>query len=984
MANVFTIPAGAPFAQVLAGELIDRLDAKNDPLALSRATIFVPTRRAVRSLGEIFARAVGGAALLPDIRPLGDVDEDDVLFDAASDDIELVPAISPVRRRLLLATLISGWARAKDGEEIGFAQAARLARSLGAFLDEAQTQGADLSKLKDLAPAGLSKYWADVQTFLELLTTHWPAVLDDEKRQDHVTHRDDALRRLAKRLENNPPDGPVIAAGSTGSIPATAELLGVVSRLADGSVILPGLDLSLDEASWNDLDEGHPQFGMRQLLKRIGVARKDVRVWGGADAAASPREILLRETLRPAPTTDAWRALAEKGGDVIAKGLEGLSLVEADNPAQEATAIALMLREVLESEHRTGALVTPDRALARRVAAELKRWNIDIDDSAGRPLARTAPGTFLCLLADAALQGFAPVPLLALLKHPLASGGEETVSFRQSVRQLDLRLRGPRPDEGLAGIAKAIARADEKRGTQLSEWFEGVAHILAPFEKIAESEAALSKLLSLHVEVAEALAATGTESGGERLWRGDAGRGAQALIAELFVEAEGISTIQAVSYAPLFRMLAEEKAVRPAFGRHPRLAILGPLEARLQRFDLVVLGGLNEGTWPQDAPVDPWLSRPMRRALGLEQPERAIGLAAHDFATLAAGPRVVMTRSRKVEGSPAVASRWLQRMIQLTRGLKLEDRLHDERDYCAVASALAEPVMVTRMPRPEPKPPVAARPRRLSVTEIETWLRDPYAIYARRVLKLEPLHPLDEEIGARDRGTAIHKALEEFVKAFPDGPPPGAERKFVEIADEVFADYGIPKAAIAMWRPRFVKAANWFVGVERERRANVVKAHVELKGEIRFAAPGGEFLLHGKADRIDELIGKSAAIIDYKTGAPPTDKQVIQIIAAQLPLEAAMVMEGGFAQAGTLDPLELVYVRFAGGAKPGDVRVVKADARELAGKAKALLVGRVAEFDHQERAYLPRVMPFRADAAGDYDHLARVQEWSASGWGEEE
>jgi ATP-dependent helicase/nuclease subunit B len=375
----------------------------------------------------------------------------------------------------------------------------------------------------------------------------------------------------------------------------------------------------------------------------------------------------------------------------------------------------------------------------------------------------------------------------------------------------------------------------------------------------------------------------------------------------------------------------------------------------------------------------------MRRALGLEQPERAIGLSAHDFATLAAGPRVVLTRSRKVDGSPSVASRWVQRLIQLTRGLKLEDALAAApRDYCAIASALNEPGKPERMPRPEPRPPVAARPRKLSVTEIETWLRDPYAIYARRILKLEPLDPLDAEIGARERGTAIHDALEEFVRLFPDGPPADAERRFVEIADRVFAEKHIPKAALALWRPRFIRAANWFVGVERSRRLEVVRAHVELRGEMRFAAPGGEFLLYGRADRIDELAHGNGAIIDYKTGNPPSDKQVIQIIAAQLPLEAAMLAEGGFAGAGKLTPLELVYIRFAGGAKPGDLRVVKADAHELAMKAKELLVARVAQFDDAGQPYLPSIMPFLSKAGGDYDHLARLREWSASGWGEEE
>ena len=534
---------------------------------------------------------------------------------------------------------------------------------------------------------------------------------------------------------------------------------------------------------------------------------------------------------------------------------------------------------------------------------------------------------------------------------------------------------------------RAITRADvltKDAQERLGTWFDSVAQLLRPLAKALNGKAPLARLLSLHVEAAEALAKTDMQDGAARLWRNDAGKSAADMVKTLFEAASDLPVIDARSYASLFRGFADEKAVRPAYGRHPRLAILGPLEARLQRFDLVVLGGLNEGEWPAQAPVDPWLSRPMRRILGLEQPERAISLAAHDFATLAAGPRVVLTRSRKVEGSPAVASRWLQRLMQLTRGLELEDKLRTSLSYCDIASALYEPLVTTRIGRPAPQPPVSARPRRLSVTEIETWLRDPYAIYARRILKLGPLDALDAEIGALERGVAIHKALETFIRVYPDGPPSDAEMRFVEIADKVFAENAIPKSALALWRPRFIRAAQWFVGVERSRRINVAHAHVELRGEMTLSAPGGNFLLYGYADRIDELKDGYGAIIDYKTGAPPSDKQVIQIIAAQLPLEAAMLANGGFAGAGKLTPLELVYIRFAGGVKPGEVRTVNADAGELAKKAATLLAARVAQFDDKDQAYLPRVMPFRADIAGDYDHLARVREWSASGWGEEE
>ncbi|HWD48530.1 MAG TPA: double-strand break repair protein AddB, partial [Rhizomicrobium sp.] len=688
MPNVLTIPSSAPFAQTLVRGLIDRLKRQDDPLALSRATIYLPTRRAVRNLAEIFARELGGAALLPEMRPLGDVDEDEAFFDDAADAFDLPPVIAPIRRRLLLAALVRQWDKAQRKGTITFAQSASLAGNLATFFDEAQTQQIDLSRLDGLVEGVFAAHWDEVREFLDHLYKAWPAVLAAENAIDPADRRNRVLQALAKRLRQNPPQGPVIAAGSTGSIPATAELLRAISELPNGSVVLPGLDRELDKASWDQLDEGHPQYGMKQLLTRMELARDDVRDWTPAVVGNNARELLLRETLRPAPTTDAWRAIAETGSGDIAKGLDGLSIVEASHPGEEALAIALILRETLETPNKTAALVTPDRNLARRVASEMRRWNIDIDDSAGRPLANTPPGTLLTLIAEAVDATFAPVPLLALLKHPLCSGGEETAEFRRRVRELDrFALRGSRPDPGLAGIARAIEAArkdaDHRNNSRfastlvlLAQWFESVCDILRPLEDaFAAREIHIGDVLPVHIDTAQRLAATHKEDGANILWRGEAGNAAALFSAALADAANGIPAIENTSYAVLFRALAETIPVRPVFGQHPRLAILGQLEARLQSFDVTILGGLNEGTWPRAASTDPWLSRPMRQKLGLEQPERAIGLSAHDFAALASGPRVVLTRAQKSEGSPTIPSRWLQRLQQLANGLELGEQL---------------------------------------------------------------------------------------------------------------------------------------------------------------------------------------------------------------------------------------------------------------------------------------------------------------------
>jgi ATP-dependent helicase/nuclease subunit B len=980
--KLFTIGASAPFATILARGLIARLG--NDPLALAGVTIYLPTRRAARGFGDAFAKELGGAALLPQFRALGDVDEDDLLYDSGSD-VELTPAIAPLRRQVLLAQLVQRWHVQTRGA-IGFAQASALARALMQLMDEMEDQGADPSAIADLAPLPLAEHWQEVGGFLAWLYQQWLGLLQAEGRIEMVAHRNMALRALAARLASSPPDGMVIAAGSTGSIPATAELLGAIARLPGGAVVLPGLDRELDDESWNDLDPGHPQYGLKQLLARIGVARDMVGDWHGT-APNVARETLLRETLRPAPTTDAWRALIQSGGGDLRAGTSGLAMLSASDPAHEALTIALTLREALETPGRTAALVTTDRKLARRVAGELRRWDITIDDSAGRPLAHTSAGAFLCLIADAAASRFAPVPLLALLKHPFARRGDEAATFRAQARALDLALRGPRPDPGLDGVTRSLGRA----GTDLQKWWLEIAAILAPLETLfVAQDATLSSLVAAHVAAAQILACDDKKDC--LLWSKTDGEVARLFVEKLRSAAapspsgEELPPLAPTSYAPLFRQMALEPMVRENFGQHPRLAILGAGEARLQSFDLTVLGGLNENAWPAAAAADPWFSRPMRDALGLEQPERNMGKAAHDFAMLAAGPQVLLTRALKADGAPTVPSRWLQRLEQLLLGLhpglpkeerRLEYLLPPQTPFAALAAQMQAAPPLVRLPRPRPTPPVALRPRRLSVTEIETWLRDPYAIYARHVLKLKPLDLLDEDVGPLERGTILHGAVEEFVRRYPKALPDDAEAILTTMAAALFVQAGIPKAAQAVWLPRFADAARGFLVVERQRRADIATPHVELKGSLSFRSTGGEFTLTGRADRIDVMQDGTAQIVDYKSGAVPSIRQVEQMISPQLSLEAAMLAQNGFG-IGAHETSALIYLSLADGRKASDPTVIDGGAA-LGAEALARLQQRVARYDEADMPYHPRVMPLRVDSEGDYDHLARVREWSASG-----
>ncbi|MBV9419010.1 MAG: double-strand break repair protein AddB [Alphaproteobacteria bacterium] len=964
-AKVFTIPASAPFADTLARGLIKQLG--ETPLALAEATIYLPTRRAQRTFGDAFARVLGGAALLPQFKALGDVDEDELLF--AAETLDLPPAISPILRTLLLATLVQGW----QGGAMGFAQATALAESLAQVMDEVERQGITLDGLKEKLPPNLATHWEKVVGFLDILKEAWPRQLAAEGCVSPETRRNLALNALAQRLKTDPPKGPVIAAGSTGSIPATAALMKVIAELPNGSVVLPGLDRELDAKSWDELDWGHPQYGLKLLLGRLGLQRVDVKDW---EAPRDPkRERVLREVLRPAPTTDAWRAIAEDKAATssIATGLNGLGLIEADDPMEEAATIAVILREALETPGKTATLVTPDRTLARRVASELQRWEIEVDDSAGRPLAHTPPGTFLSLLAEAAADRFAPVTLLALLKHPFAALGRKPKNFRGTVRALDRAMRGPRPDPGLDGIAAAFAKKKKIR-LGLREWFAAVSAALKPIEiAAAKPVATIGELVAAHLASADKLA-------GDALWQAEAGEEMARFVEELIEAAAGdtIPPIEPSAYAALFRKLALTRAVRLNRSGHPRVAILGPLEARLQSFDTIVLGGLNEGTWPRIPGADPWFSRPMRLALGLEQPERAIGQSAHDFAMLAAGKRVVLTRALKAEGVPTIPSRWLQRLTQLTTGLGMRaperDILAPAENYLALARSLNEPRETLRIDPPRIAPPVEARPKQLPVTDIETWLRDPFSIYAKRILRLRTLDPLDAEVGPMERGTTVHRILERFVQEHPGALDSMATSNLCRIADEEYAAADYPVSVLALWRPRFARAAEWFVQIESDRRTRIVSSHTEIKGAMQVTP---DFRLTGVADRIDILNTGAAAILDYKTGSPPTPSQIAIFLTPQLLLEAAILAAGGFPGIDARNVEELLYLQISGGRTPGkDKPVDTALVDDALNKLREL----IARFEQPGTTYPSRPHPQHARKEGDYDHLARVREWSFNGW----
>ncbi|MDB5417429.1 MAG: hypothetical protein JWP50_848 [Phenylobacterium sp.] len=980
----FNVPAHRPFVQDLARGLHEAL-APLGPEALSQATILTPTRRGARALADAFVTAAEGRAILPpQMRPLGDLDEGEPPFEPGDLALDLPTAIDPLTRRFELTRLVAAQWRLLPGRELTASAALELADALGGFFDSAQIEEVDLAgKLEALVAGDLAEHWQVSRDFLEAAIAAWPARLDELGLADVSARRVALLRRLAEAWTDHPPPGVLIAAGSTGTAPATRDLLIAIAAAPQGCVVLPGLDEGLADKAWAKVDVQHPQGALKRLLDHAGVAKAEVATWPASLKAESRdrwRRRVVNEALRPAEETADWLSViaelrregATEGVDPIAEGLAGLSLVSARTEEEAATAAALLLREALETPQITAALVTPDQALARRVTAKLARWGVVPDSSAGEALAGERCGVLAALLARAAVDPLDPVTLLGLVKHPYARLGTETAAARLE-RQ---GLRGPRP----RSWDELKARSKDAEVRDLAGRLEGVVAALAwPAETEAPANAARRLAAAMEAVAADPAGHTGD------LWAGHGGEAMARLLAALIAD-QGLPPTTPRGFADLLERLMAGETVRSGGTTHPRLRILGAIEARLVRADRLVVAGLEEGVWPRAAPLDPFLSRPMRQALGLPSPERRIGLSAHDFAQAACAPEVILLHTERRAGAPSVKSRWLWRLETLAAGANTRENpvaIPARPELLAWARGLDAPGEYKPAGRPAPIPPVAHRPRELAVTRIESLTRDPYAVWARDILRLYPLNRPDEAADARARGTAIHRAFERLAERFPAEIADDAAAVFEQLYIEALEEAGLPHEALAREQALAREAAQWVAALERERRADGRAVHVELKGELSFAAPAGSFKLTARADRIEATPDGFGHILDYKTGKAPSKKEVATGFSPQLTLTAAILAAGGFAELGKLAPGDLTYLEITGRKPAGKVETRAAAGDESAEAAVRALEGLKAlieRYDAPTQSYPSRIAPqFVKARVSDYDHLARVFEWSTSG-----
>jgi ATP-dependent helicase/nuclease subunit B len=983
--SIWAIPAELSFADVLCKGLLDRF--KGDILGLARCTLLVPNNRASRAITEAFVRYAEKGLLLPRMVAIGDLELGEKLgniFSPIGQDAAIPPAIDPMRRIFILAQII----QQESPQKPELPEALRLAGDSAAVLDQLMIEekgAADLIELK--VEADLAEHWQNALVLFRNVNECWSEKLQSLGMIEGAERRNRLLRHAAERWEANPPPFPIIAAGITSLAPAIARLQRVVAGLPEGQFVLPGLDLAMDSDVWDAIgpvgksaqsvanhaakgdteqpSPSHPQYHLKALLDLMGLHRDEVQTWPHKPSPkrVEERAALVRNIFLPARLSDRWRGLPISG-----RRMTGVQIIEAAHQEEEAQTIALIVREALETPERRIAIVTPDRALAGRIIAHLRRWNIQADDSAGESLSITASGSFLRACARCIADGFAPVSLLALLKHPLAAKGEARGAWLDNVRKLDLVLRGPRPAPGLGGIKTALQNVRGGPDNDLIAWFETVSGLFAPVVDL-HSNHSLRSLLAKLADLAGMLS-------GDTVWSGVAGRSAAELFASLadlpeLDAGEGAFAIDPARLASVLERLMQDVAVRPPFGKHPRIAIYGLLEARLQSADMVIAAGLNEGVWPQLPAIDPWLAPMVRRELGLPSAETRIGLAAQDLAGLMGASEIVLTRAARDLSSPTIASRFLLR-IKAVAGVSAIQAS----DHLAIARRLDQRLLQIRIEQPAPKPSRDQRRVAVAVTDLDRLRADPFAFYARKILQLPVLDAVDSEPSAAWRGTAVHDILEQWAKKDKYDPDLLLIR-----AQEFLAEANVHPLVITLWRPRLVAGLQWVnAEIQQKRIMGREPLHAEIWGEIDLQGVP----VKGKADRIDRLADGALAIVDYKTGAPPSASQVEAGYALQLGLLGLMAQRGGFNDvAGDVGAFE--YWSLA--KKSGDQSFGHVDSPILEGKKRSGLP--LDKMIPTSEAYLIEALqswilgdaPFTAKLHPeyaiytDYDQLMRLDEW---------
>ncbi|MBE6452427.1 MAG: double-strand break repair protein AddB [Alphaproteobacteria bacterium] len=951
LSKIYNIPVTNSFVDTLATKLLD--EYAQSPLELSGVLLLLPNRRACQNMAEAFIRKQGmSPTLLPQMRPIGDIDEDEISISGVNADsliTDTAPAISSLERTLLFMRIILSRPQEFGLEKLSLYQSCFLAHELGKLIDTAILEELDFNNLKTLVPEEYASHWQETLKFLDIITANWPLILSERGFIDASKRKTELIIKQAQLWKQLQTDRHIIIGATTATYPSMQILTQTISKLPHGEVFLYGLDKTLDEKAWACIDETHPQFELKNLLKKLDIERHQISDF--VPPLNPKREKLISEIMRPAPQSHTWRELSSTDSAPI--DAQGINLINCADNREEALSIALLMRHTIETPEKTATLITPDRKLARRVASELQRWNIKIDDTAGRPLSSTPWGTFMRLIITAATPQAERVAKLSLLKHPLCGLGSNPQDIRNQARNLELQWR-------------------MEKDTSDNEILSVLSNKLSPLTKLLQQpQISLSQILKTHIMVAEELSATSSSQGEQILWKGDAGNIGAELISQLLPLSNILCDFAPEEYIGLFDALCSQSTVRTRYGTHPRLKIMGPIEARLTQSDITILGGFNEGTWPQIAGTDPWMSRPMKKDFGFPLPEKSIGIMGLDLSCFMGAKEIYITRSEKVDGTPTLKSRWLMRLETVLKALNIPISQIECNQYLQATSVIDEPTTFTKLLPPAPTPPIKYRPRQLSASNIELLMRDPYSIFAKYILKLKPLKDLSPELTQADFGNLLHQILEEFNNKNPHTFPQDGLSQLLTIGKQKFSSDPRLKDKQSFWWPKFAKMIEHLSSLEQNYRPDIAKINNEIQGSYTISElPYGEFTITATADRVDETKDGEINIIDYKTGKARSTKEVTLGFAPQLPIEGLIAQKGGYPKIKAKNIKKLIYWQL--GRKE---TVIEENIPQILSNTEQNIKELLNIFDFPTTPYICNPNPKRIPEYSDYEHLARIKEW---------
>lgn len=954
--KIYNVSSGESFVDVLARRYLEKFAA--NPTDLVNVLFLLPNRRACQSLADAFVRQHKlKPTMLPQIKPIFETEEDEVILTQDASILHnLLPAVDPIRKAMQFTRLIMK--KSELGlDKISLAQAYVLAKNLMQLMDMSYNQELDLTKLKDLAGEEYAIHWKQTLLLLQIITENWPKILAQNGKIDEVIRRHVLLRTQMQIWQKHSSQQNIVIAGTTAAFPIIKELVQTVLNLPNGEVYLYGLDRYLDDSSWNKIDENHPQFELKELLDFLKIPRDLIE--NICSNSITKREQIVAEIMRPAETSAAWRNLSQKG--FMQTDFADIKMVNCDDLRQEAEAIALIMRHTLETPEKTAALVTMDRNLSRRVVSELQKWNINADDSAGRPLSLTPIGIYLRMIWNC-VETNSQTAYNALMKHPFTACSHSREEFSKLACDLELSWRK--------------AAAPTPAATEL--WHQFKEKLQPLIDLYMQPVVDFAQIFKTHIAIAESLADTDIKTGAQVIWREDAGAAAAKWVSDFTDKSSLLGTIKTNDYGALLTTLLAEQSVRKRYGTHPRIKILGPIEARLTQYDVTIIGEANEGIWPNQQSADMWMSRAMKKNFGLPLPERQIGVMAADFAHLMNAPHVYLTRAKKVEGNPMNKSRWWLRFETILEAIfgtqKNAFAFIYNQPYSYWAKSLDRRDEYCPIKAPEPRPKIERRPREMSATNIEKWMRDPYFIYAKYILSLHKLDDLDTPKQPYDFGNIVHKVLEKFNQKYntAEYPEPEKARMILEsLGTEEFIANNVAEEISVFWQARFTEIINWIINREQTYRPQIANIQNEVTGAITLHGVKDSFKITAKADRIDILQNGMLNIIDYKTGKDKSVKSMVAGKAPQLPIEGIIAQSGGFANVASAPINSLQYWAFKNTFNATDAKQSE-NAMSIIKSAVQRLIN---AYDNENQPYLVKPRPSSAQDYSDYDHLARLKEW---------